>query len=104
MPAPPAPQNKSSNRIEMDSCLYFLKLQRQLAGKFKSVIDVTEKEAKDYCKSNPAVRISHIYVPLKPAALKAEEEAAKVKMKALQAKLGTMSFEKVVASNPDQGF
>lgn len=88
----------------MNTVLYQALVERQLAGKFKSVIDVTEAEAKDYCRKNPAVRISHIYVPLKPAALKSEEEAANKKIKDLQAKLSTTAFEKVVASNPDQGF
>lgn len=88
----------------MNTVLYQALVEKQLSNKFKSVIDVTEKEAKDYCKANPAVRISHIYVPLKPAALKAEEESARKKIAALQAKLSATSFEKVVASNPDQGF
>jgi peptidyl-prolyl cis-trans isomerase C len=88
----------------MNTVLYQALIEKQLQGKFKSVIDVSEKEAKDYCQKNPAVRISHIYVPLKPAALKSEEEDALKKIRDLQAKLGTTSFEKVVASNPDQGF
>ncbi len=88
----------------MNTVLYQALIERQLQGKFKSVIDVTEDEAKSYCKKNPAVRISHIYVPLKPAALKSEEEEAYKKIRALQSKLSSTSFEKVVASNPDQGF
>jgi peptidyl-prolyl cis-trans isomerase C len=87
----------------MNTVLYQALVEKQLAGKFKSVIDVSEKEAKDYCKSNPAVRISHIFVPLKPAALKTEQASAEKKIKELQGKLSTMSFEKVVAANPDQG-
>jgi len=88
----------------MNTVLYQALVEKQLAGKFKSVIDVSEKEAKDFCNKNPAVRISHIYIPLKPAALKAEEVSAEKKIKDLQAKLSSTSFEKVVASNPEQGF
>jgi peptidyl-prolyl cis-trans isomerase C len=87
----------------MNTVLYQSLVDKQLAEQFKSAVDVSEKEAKDYCKANPAVRISHIYVPLAPAALKSSEESALKKIKELQAKLGTMSFEKVVASNPEQG-
>lgn len=87
----------------MNTVLYQALVEKQLAGQFKNVVDVSEKEAKDYCKANPAVRISHIYVPLAPAALKASEEEAQKKIRELQAKLGTMSFEKVVAANPEQG-
>ena len=89
----------------MNAVLYQAVVERQLAGKFKSAVDVTDDEAKSYCKKNPAVRISHIYVPLKPAALKAEEESAYKKIKDLQGQLSSgKSFEKVVAANPDQGF
>ncbi len=87
----------------MNTVLYQAVVERQLAGQFKSVVDVSEKEAKDYCKANPAVRISHIYVPLSISALKAEEEKANEKIKALQSKLGSTSFEKVVAANDMQG-
>ncbi|HEY8280182.1 MAG TPA: peptidylprolyl isomerase [Bdellovibrionota bacterium] len=89
----------------MNAVLYQAVVERQLSGKFKGAVDVSESEAKSYCKKNPSVRISHIFVPLKPAALKAEEESANKKMKALQAELakGT-KFEKVVAGNADQGF
>lgn len=89
----------------MNTVLYQALVERQLAGKFKSAVDISEKDAKDYCRQNPAVRISHVYVPLKPAALKAEEQEAEKKMKAFQDQLAKgVAFEKVVASNPDQGF
>ncbi len=88
----------------MNTVLYQALAERQLASKFKSAVEVTEADAKSYCKSNPAVRVSHIYVPLKPAALKAEEAEAYKKMAGLHADLkkGT-AFEKVAAKNPDQG-
>lgn len=88
----------------MNTVLYQALVERQLAGKFKSAVNVSDSEAKDYCKKNPPVRISHIFVPLKIAALKTEEAAAQKKMQSLQAELakGT-AFEKVVAKNPDQG-
>src|SRR5262249_51408552 len=89
----------------MNTVLYQALVERQLAGKFKGAVDVSEDDAKAYCKKNPPVRISHIFIPLKPAALKSEEESARKKISSLQSELskGT-SFEKVVAKNPDQGF
>jgi parvulin-like peptidyl-prolyl isomerase len=87
----------------MGTVLYQALVEKKLADKFKGVVDVKEDEARDYCKKNPALRISHIYVPLGRAALKSETEEANKKIKALQAKLASTSFEKVVASNPDQG-
>lgn len=88
----------------MNTVLYQALVEKQLAGKFKNAVDVSEDEARSYCKQNPAVRISHLYVPLKPAALKAEEAEANKKMKALQAQLaGGKKFEAVVKANPDQG-
>ncbi len=90
---------------KMNGILYQAVVEKQLAGKFKGAVEISEDEAKSYCKKNPAVRLSHIYVPLKTAALKSEEEAAQKKIKALQAQLAKgVAFEKVVAANPDQGF
>lgn len=89
---------------QLNTVLYQAAVERQLAGKFKAVVDVSESDAKSYCKKNPPVRISHIFVPLKPASLKAEEESARKKIAALQAELGKgVAFEKVAAKNPDQG-
>lgn len=83
----------------MNAVLYQSLVEKQLSDKFKNAVDVTEKEAKDYCRRNPAVRLSHVYVALKPAALKAEEEAANKKIKEAQAALAKgESFEKVVAN------
>lgn len=83
----------------MNAVLYQSLVEKQLADKFKNAVDVTDKEAKDYCRRNPAIRMSHVYVALKPAALKAEEEAANKKIKEAQAALGKgESFEKVVAN------
>lgn len=88
----------------MNTVLYQALVEHQLASKFKSAVDISENEARAYCKKNPAVRLSHIYVPLKPAALKAEEAEANKKVQALRAQLASgRSFEKVVAGNPDQG-
>ena len=89
----------------LDSVLYQALVEKQLAGKFKNAVDVTEDEAKSYCKKNPAVRVSHIYVPLKPAALKAEEKEAYAKINKLEGELKAgKKFETVVKENPDQGF
>jgi parvulin-like peptidyl-prolyl isomerase len=90
---------------QMDRVLYQALVEKQLAGKFKSAVDVSEDEAKSYCKKNPAVRIKHIFVPLKPAALKAEESEANKKIKALEGQLAAgKKFDDVVKNNPDQGF
>jgi len=89
----------------LDSVLYQALVEKQLAGKFKNAVDVSEDEAKAYCKRNPAVRISHVYVPLKPAAIKSEEKEAYAKINKLEAELKAgKKFETVVKENPDQGF
>ncbi len=82
----------------MNAVLYQSLVERQLTDKFKSAVDVTDNEAKDYCRRNPAVRISHVYVPLKTVALKAEEAAARKKISEAQAELAKgAKFEQVVA-------
>lgn len=82
----------------MDAVLYQSLVEKQLADKFKGVVDVSDKEARDYCRRNPAVRFSHVYIALKPVALDAEKEAANKKLKEAQAELAKgVAFEKVVA-------
>lgn len=98
----------------MNQVLYQSLVDAQLSEKFKKVVDVSDKEARDYCKRNPAVRTSHVYVALKPASLKSEEDAAMKKIKEAQAAMkGGMAFEKAVAkysegyattTNGDVGF
>ena len=82
----------------MNSVLYQSLVEHELSKKFKSAVDVSEREARDFCKKYPEVRTSHIYVPLKTAALKSEETAAYKKIKEAQAALaGGKKFEEVVA-------
>lgn len=82
----------------MNAVLYQSLVEKQLSDKFKGAVDISEKEARDYCKRNPAVRFSHVYVPLKPVSLKAEEDAANKKIAEAQAALAKgVPFEKVVA-------
>jgi len=82
----------------MDAVLYQALVEKQLADKFKSVVDVSDREARDYCRRNPAVRFSHVFVPLKPVSLKAEQDAANQKIREAQAELAKgVAFEKVVA-------
>jgi len=89
----------------MNTVLYQALVEKQLAEKFKSAVDVTDDEAKSYCRKNPAVRIKHVFVPLKQAALKAEEAEAHKKIAALQKELASgKKFEDVVKNNADQGF
>ena len=88
----------------MNAVLYQALVEKQLSDKFKNAVDISEKEARDYCRRNPAVRLSHVYVALKPAALKAEEDAANKKIKEAQAALNKgEAFEKVVA-NYSEGY
>jgi peptidyl-prolyl cis-trans isomerase C len=73
-------------------------IESQLAERFRGAIDISEKEARDFCRRNPAVRFSHIYVALPPAALKTQEEAARKKIAEAQAALAQgMAFERAVA-------
>lgn len=82
----------------INAVLYQALVEKQLADKFKGVVDVSEKEARDYCRRNPAVRFSHVYVPLKPVSLKGEQETAAKKVREAQAELAKgVAFEKVVA-------
>jgi len=82
----------------INAVLYQSLVEHALSEKFKKAVDVTEKEARDYCQRNPELRTSHIYVPLKTAALKADEEAAYKKIKEAQASLAKgKKFEEVVA-------
>lgn len=86
----------------MNAVLYQSLVEKQLADKFKSVVDVSEKEARDYCSRNPPVRFSHIYIALKPTALAAETAEANKKIAAAQADLKSgMAFEKVVAKHSE---
>jgi hypothetical protein len=83
----------------MNAVLYQSLVEKKLADKFKSAVDVSEKEARDYCRRNPAVRFSHIYIPLKPTALKSEEKEAYAKIKKAQDALAHgMAFDKAVAN------
>ena len=81
----------------LNAVLYQSLVEKQLTEKFRSAVDVTEKEARDFCKRNPAVRASHVFVALKPAALKSEEDAANKKIREAQAALSAgMKFEQAV--------
>lgn len=82
----------------LNAVLYQTLIESQLSDKFNKVVDVTEKDARDFCKRNPAIRTSHIYVSLKPTSLKAEEAAAQKKIReALAALSKGEKFEQVVA-------
>jgi peptidyl-prolyl cis-trans isomerase C len=87
-----------------DAVLYQALVDKQLSEKFKGAVEISEKEARDYCQRNPAVRISHVYVGLKPTALKSEEASALKLIKEAQAALAKgEKFEKVVA-NYSEGY
>ncbi|MGZ3694187.1 MAG: peptidylprolyl isomerase [Bdellovibrionota bacterium] len=88
----------------MDAVLYQSLVDKQLSEKFKGAVDITEKEARDYCQRNPAIRLSHVYVGLKPTALKTEEASARQRIKEAQDALAKgEKFEKVVA-NYSEGY
>jgi len=82
----------------MNAVLYQSLVERQLAEKFKSAVDVSEREARDYCRRNPPVRFSHVFVSLGPVSLKAEQEEASKKIRAAQEEITKgAAFERVVA-------
>lgn len=82
----------------INAVLYQALVEQTLSEKFKQAVDISEKEAKDFCKSNPELRTSHVYVPLKIAALTSEEEEAYKKAKEAMAALNSgKKFEEVVA-------
>jgi parvulin-like peptidyl-prolyl isomerase len=82
----------------INAVLYQAVVEDELSQKFKNAVDVTEQEARSYCQKNPEIRTSHVYVPLKIAALKAEEEAAYKKIhEAEKALANGKKFESVVA-------
>jgi peptidyl-prolyl cis-trans isomerase C len=82
----------------INAVLYQSLVEKQLSDKFKQAVDVSEREAREYCRRNPAVRFSHVYVPLKPVSLKAEEAEATKKIREAQAALNKGTpFERVVA-------
>lgn len=83
---------------QMDAVLYHALVDKQLSEKFKGAVDISDKEARDYCSRNPAIRVSHVYVAVKPTALKSEEEAARARIQEAQAALAKgEKFEQVVA-------
>lgn len=88
----------------INAVLYQSLIEEELSGEFKKVVDVSDKEARDYCRRNPAVRTSHVYIGLKPAALETEKQAAYKKIRDAQAALAAgMNFEQVVAKH-SEGF
>lgn len=89
---------KADVQERLNAVLYQSLVEHALAEKFKKAVDVTESEARAYCQRNPEMRTSHIYVALKPAALKAEEDAANKKINGAASALAQgKKWEEVVA-------
>lgn len=83
---------------QMNAVLYQALVDKELSEKFKGAVDISESEARSYCQRNPAIRISHVYVALKPTALKSEEAEARKRIQEAQAALAKgEKFEQVVA-------
>lgn len=83
---------------QMNAVLYQALVDKELSEKFKGAVDISDSEAKAYCHRNPAIRISHVYVALKPTALKSEEIEARKRISDAQAALAKgEKFEQVVA-------
>ena len=86
----------------INAVLYQALVEHALSDKFKKAVNVTEEEARDFCNRYPEIRTSHIYIPLKQTALKAEEEKAYQKIRAAEKELNSgTAFEKVVAEYSD---
>lgn len=81
----------------INAVLYESLVESALGEKFNKVVNVSDAEAKAFCQKNPEIRTSHIFVPLKTAALKAETEEAQKKIHAAAAALKSgKKFEQVV--------
>lgn len=86
----------------INTVLYQALVEQTLSEKFKKAVDVSDQDARDYCRHNPEIRTSHIYVPLKLTSLKADEEAAYKKIREAQAALQQgKKFEDVVKNYSD---
>jgi peptidyl-prolyl cis-trans isomerase C len=82
----------------INAVIYQALVEKTLTEKFKKAVDITDDEAKNFCKQNPEIKTSHVYVMLKTVALKAEEEAAYKKIQAAKDELSKgAKFEEVVA-------
>jgi peptidyl-prolyl cis-trans isomerase C len=91
-------ENDPVVRERLESVLYQSLVEKQLSDKFKSVANVSEDEARSYCKKNPEVHTSHVYVMLRPSHTKAEEREAYAKINAAEKALASgKAFDKVVA-------
>ncbi len=90
--------NDPEIRERIESVLYQSLVERQLSEKFKNASSISEQEARNYCKKNPEIHTSHVYVVLHPTHTKAEEKEAYAKMDAAEKALAAGTpFEKVVA-------
>lgn len=69
----------------MNTVLYQAYLDKKLSKQF-SAIQVTDDEAKDWYKSNPEIRTSHIFVAVRPDAKPADVQAAYKQIKEIQDK------------------
>ena len=83
---------------ERVNAVLYQSLVDQVLGDRIKRIRVTDREVGRFCKRYPEIRTSHVYVPLRVTALKAEEREATGKItKAMKELQKGTSFEKVVA-------
>ena len=91
-------EEKPEIQERLDAVLYQALVEEKLKDKFEKAVAVSDREARDFCHRNPAIRTSHIFVPLPVAALKTAEAAAykKANMALAALKSGT-KFEAAAA-------
>lgn len=86
----------------IDAVLYQALVEDKLKEKFEKAVAISDKEARNFCQQNPAIRTSHVFVALPTAALKSAEDAAKKKIDSALSELKRgKKFEEVVAKFSD---
>jgi peptidyl-prolyl cis-trans isomerase C len=95
---------KQEIQERLDAVLYQALVEEKLKDKFEKAVAVTDKDAREFCQRNPAVRTSHVFVSLPTAALKTSETKAYAKInEALAALKSGQKFE-AVAAKFSEGF
>lgn len=76
---------------QMKTVLYQAYLNKSLAKQFDA-IHVTDSEAKDFYSKNPEIRVSHIFVAVRPDAKKADIDDAMKRIQDLHKKVNGANF------------
>ncbi len=88
----------------LDAVLYQALVEEKLKDKFEKAVAVSDREARDYCHRNPALRTSHIFVALPVAALKTSESTAYKKANQALAALKSGTKFEAVAAKYSEGY